>query len=138
MENLNKPITLRPHHGLCIRHFVGHGYSNEFTTNMRQVIELLNGNPQQEILLQCSADVLCNACPHNQNGICSSIEKVDLYDIKCLSLCNLKKGQTISWQSFTQLIEKYLIANNQWELVCTGCNWLTLCRQINKEKQTKV
>ena len=37
----DKPVLLRPHHGLCLAHFVGEGYSGPFAENMGQVLSAL-------------------------------------------------------------------------------------------------
>lgn len=137
MDNLNirennNAIILRPHHGLCIRHFVGYGYDEKFTLNMRKIVDALNRDSAQEIILQSSADILCSACPHNNEGLCTSITKVESYDTQCLSLCNLQEGQCLCWQDFQQIITDKLILNSSWKLICKGCNWLSLCEEISK------
>ena len=75
-----KAIRLRPHHGLCIRHFTGKGYSPAFVENMARVIAGLRAAPETDIELTAGADVLCASCPHNQSGWCASAPKPDRYD----------------------------------------------------------
>lgn len=120
-------LRLRPHHGLCIRHFKGKGYSEAFVENMKKVIEALRADPSREIVLQEGADVLCACCPHNRSGICEAQEKVAGYDAACLAACGLRGGQRLTWESFQRLIAARLAGQKGLERVCRGCQWLPDC-----------
>lgn len=118
--------SLRPHHGLCISFFSGKGYSRDFTENMTAVIgRLEKENPQ--ITLVTSTDIICRCCPHNKNGICDSSEKVLAYDNAVMNACGLESSQTISWSSFTDLIQRKIINTGQRRKICGGCQWDSLC-----------
>lgn len=123
-------IRLRPHHGLCIQHYVGQGYSNQFTENMSRIIESLKNNPKQDIILSSTTDVLCDFCPNNQNGVCESEEKVAGYDRTCLSLCGFYDGQQLSWDLFKKTIAKTIIDGSKLRDVCIDCSWLQLCEKV--------
>ena len=119
-------IPLRPHHGLCIQHFVGKGYSPAFTENMARLISKLKEHPAQEILLCEGADILCGCCPHNEDGICAGCEKVAGYDARCLSACGLQPGP-LPWKAFQRTVFDVIIAPGRLQEICMGCQWLTLC-----------
>lgn len=121
-------VRLRPHHGLCIRHFRGMGYSEAFVENMSRVIEGLRGDPQQEILLCAGPDALCGACPHRRGGGCASGQKPVEYDERCLALCGLRVGESLSWAAFARRVEENIILPGRLEQVCRGCQWLALCK----------
>ncbi|MBC8570320.1 DUF1284 domain-containing protein [Zongyangia hominis] len=121
-------VTLRPHHGLCIRHFAGKGYSPAFVKRMAEVIEELRRNPGQPIFLRSGADVLCAACPHRREEGCASGQKPVDYDATCLKLCGLKEGAVLSWEAYAKRVEEAVIAPGRLEEVCKGCQWIALCR----------
>lgn len=123
-------IRLRPHHGLCIQHYVGHGYNDQFTENMSRIIESLKNNPAQDIVLCSTTDVLCDFCPNNQNGVCESEEKVAKYDKACLSLCGFYDGQQLSWDLFKKTIAKTIIEGSNLRNICKDCSWLPLCEKV--------
>lgn len=123
-----KAIRLRPHHGLCIRHFTGKGYSPAFVENMTRVIAGLRAAPETDIELTAGADVLCASCPHNQSGRCASAPKPDGYDRAVLRHCGLRFGQRIPWDEFERRVEQQILRPGCLEQVCRGCQWLDLCR----------
>jgi hypothetical protein len=131
--NPAEPVVLRPHHGFCIRHFTGKGYSEAFVENMTRVAAALSADPSREIRLRIGPDCLCGSCPHNANGVCDSQEKVLGYDNACLKLCGLRDGQSLSWQAFQGAVGR-AIGRNGLTAICPGCQWLPLClRQIGEK-----
>ena len=68
-------IKLRAHHGLCIAFFEGKGYDDNFIRNMKNIIATLTQNPNVTIV--ADEDIVCVACPNNNNGICDCKKKVD-------------------------------------------------------------
>ncbi len=123
---MSSVFKLRPHHGLCIGFFHGHGYSEAFTRNMTDVIVLLHQNP--EITLTLSGDILCSSCPHDHDGVCETADKVRRYDTTVLSLCGLSEGQTLHWNDFRVLVEQHILRPQIRETVCGDCVWNTLCK----------
>lgn len=123
-------INLRPHHGLCIQHFVGKGYSETFIQEMAKVIAQLNQDEQVQVKLTSSADVICKACPHNDNGVCRSGQKVIDYDKHCLSLCELNEGDVLYWKDYKDLIYKKIICGNL-SPVCVDCGWFDICNSFS-------
>ncbi len=122
-------IALRPHHGLCIRHFAGKGYSNEFVENMYNVIEQLNANNDVMIKLIAKPDVICKKCPHNNGDECSSGQKVLDYDNRCLELCPINDGDIIKWGEYQALVKENIIDKGLLKTVCKGCQWIYLCEK---------
>ena len=67
-------LPLRPHHGMCMAYFVGHGYSDGFSAHMASLLERLA--PDTPIRLTSSTDAVCGPCPNNHGGLCSKPEQV--------------------------------------------------------------
>ena len=130
----NPPLLLRPHHGLCLQFFVGKGYSPEFTAHMSATLNLLADNPAQPLQLVCRTDHFCSRCPHNRDGLCESGQKVDTYDQAVLSLCGLQENRQLSWQDFRALVSRKIIEPGKQPQVCTGCQWLDLCREVSRRR----
>ena len=68
-------MQLRPHHLLCIQKFTGHGYDEPFTQHMTSIVSALKSHPQTEITVTQGCDDLCQRCPNNHSGTCTSLEK---------------------------------------------------------------
>jgi len=127
IQDLKHPIILRPHHGLCLQHFEGSGYSKEFVENMTLVLKHLTEHPSQTVQLQCTTDILCSRCPHNLHSRCKSGQKVASYDAACLALCGLREGDILSWKQFRQLIQLHILQKQKLSGVCINCEWLAIC-----------
>lgn len=125
-DRAQSPVLLHPHHGLCFAFFEGKGYSGEFTDNLAKVLnELKTANP--DICLTCGQDPVCSACPNDQNGVCSSREKVERYDRAVLSLCDLKEGDILSYAAFTRMVQSRILDTGRRREVCADCQWDKLC-----------
>lgn len=75
MSNTNTThdtVTLRPHHLLCLRNFVGKGYSAGFTANMAAIHKRLMSDGTTAVKLTRGADDICAACPRDHGGVCES------------------------------------------------------------------
>lgn len=121
---------LHPHHGLCISFFEGRGYSDNFSLNMSNQIDILDSeNP--EITLVFDADAICAECPHNENGRCKTYEKVYNYDRRVLDFCGLEFGDKLKWQDFHSLAKKRIIEKHLLKNVCADCRWIDICEKIN-------
>lgn len=131
MSGVQPPLSLRPHHGLCIPHFAGKGYSEAFSQNMRLVISRLQAAPGQLVRLQANVDAVCAACPHNRQGACEASEKVARYDAACLALCGLRDGQVLPWRAFAQRVRQNILVPGKLAEVCRGCQWLSFCLAAN-------
>lgn len=128
---------LRPHHGLCLQYFCGHGYSQEFINNMQEILVTLGQNPN--IQLVDYTDDICLTCPncirsiHNISEIdktyCIFDKKVLHYDSCVMELCNLTYNSTIPWNEFNKLVHDNIIDKNLRQTICGDCEWSNLCHK---------
>jgi len=121
-------ISLRPHHGLCIQHFIGEGYSGEFISNMKNVIARLSLN--EEIRLVSGTDDICVSCPHNNKGQCVSGQKVADYDQSCLNLCSFEIGDCMPWEQFKSRVRSEILDKSLLSKICNDCKWIYICTSI--------
>ena len=126
-------LFLRPHHGLCILNFRGHGYSDAFSVHMAETVQKLRDNPKTKIVLTTSCDELCSACPHREGDHCTS-KKPPLFDGNVLRETGFSAGQELTWEAFSQKTDP--LSLHALEKTCPGCEWLSLCQEIAKERET--
>lgn len=125
-------FKLRAHHGMCLAFFIGKGYSSSFVENMwEKKLFLEENNPLVEIV--CEADHICDACPNNHQGTCSSLEKVNIYDQSVLKLCGLNTHSILSWQEFSSLVKEKILDANKRESICADCSWNSICTNTKKK-----
>ena len=114
-------LHLRPHHLLCLRTFVGRGYSEEFVEHMTLVKRQLTANPLTPITLVSGADDLCAHCPNCVDGQCT-FEKPALFD---------RLVEEKLWRNtLSKLIgipESLCITEDLIASCCPGCEWRELC-----------
>lgn len=134
MEHDEQPLRLRPHHLLCIAHFVGEGYSDAFSENMDRLTKQLAAKPARQIQLCSAADAVCSCCPNRIGESCSSADKVSRYDSACLCALSLREGDCLPWGTLAEQVEKLIIRPNQREKICGDCQWNSLCRQVSSDK----
>lgn len=127
-------ISLRPHHGLCILNFRGHGYSDAFSVHMEEIVRELSDNPETKIVLTERCDELCSVCPNREGDRCTS-EKPPLFDRNVLRETGFVKGQELTWKAFSKKTDP--LSRHALERICPGCEWLSLCREIAGERNTK-
>ena len=126
-------LFLRPHHGLCILNFRGHGYSDAFSVHMAETVQKLRDNPKTKIVLTTSCDGLCSACPHREGDHCTS-QKPPLFDGNVLRETGFSAGQELTWKAFSQKTDP--LSRHALKKTCPGCEWLSLCQEIAKERET--
>ncbi len=120
-----KPVILRPHHGMCLAYFEGKGYSGDFTRNMGEKLEVLLTNPR--IHLQIQGDAICVSCPNRTGVACQTEDKVRGYDQRVLQLCGLQENAELSFWEFAGLVEKQILRKKKREWICGDCEWNDLC-----------
>ena len=125
-------MELRPHHGMCFQFYEGKGYSEDFTDHMGRVIAQLGKDPSQKIRLIVATDVVCANCPNNEEGSCTTLEKVTRYDEEVLKACDLAEGDEISYNIFTQLVRSEIIEKGLRSRICGDCSWDYICRPKGK------
>ena len=119
-------LPLRPHHGMCIRGFVGKGYDDTFAAHMCHIVDELDARPAQPIRLVCAADMLCEKCPHNRSGQCESAGFVTPLDTACLRACGLHDGDVLPWKDYRRIID--IFRSGLFERLCSDCEWFSLCQ----------
>ena len=121
--------VLRPHHGMCFQFYEGKGYSEDFTDHMGRIIREMESDPSQMVRLKVMTDIVCENCPNNEAGECTTADKVKRYDEEVLKACGLAEGDEISFAEFTELVrEKIIDAGNRID-ICGDCSWDYICRE---------
>ena len=126
---------LRPHHGMCFQFYEGKGYSADFTDHMGRVIKELEADPAQKLLLKAETDIVCENCPNNNSGICSTREKVQRYDEAVLKACGLDEAGEISFARFIELVKDKIIDAGIRGDICGDCSWDYICRDKKSRYQ---
>ncbi len=119
---------IRPHHLLCLSFFEGKGYSPAFVQNTSEILARLNQNATVD--LTEGMDDICAACPHNQQGICESQDKVLRYDTAVLDELGLTPGERVSWNRLHEDTFYRLIQNGRFTALCGDCEWADLCTAL--------
>lgn len=118
-------LPIRPHHGMCLAHYQGYGYSEGFTRHTDQVLAQLLENPT--VRLTVSTDAVCSACPKNQEGACVNAAKVARHDQAVLDACGLSEGDTLPFLTFARLVQERVFASAKRDTLCGRCQWGHLC-----------
>lgn len=106
--------------------FEGKGYSEEFVRNMTEVTALFESDDPM-LTITDSADVICKACPNDDNGTCDSIEKVYRYDRTVSELCGVITGDMLHWSELSALVRERIVFSNRLSEVCNDCCWWEIC-----------
>lgn len=122
-------MNLRPHHLLCIQKFTGHGYDAAFTAHMTSIVSLLSSGRETRVELACGCDDLCGACPHNDGGTCSSLEKVVGMDRSVLDVCGLDYGESAPWAELARRARERILETREFNRICNSCQWFELCEK---------
>lgn len=121
----NNPLPLRPHHGMCMAFFIGHGYSGGFSAHMAQLLDSLD--PDTPVRLTVAADAVCGPCPNNCAGTCNKPALVAGYDRAVLSACGLEEDAVLPFGQFTSLVQEHILTPGRREQICGGCQWNEIC-----------
>lgn len=121
----NDPLILRPHHGMCLAYFVGHGYSDGFTAHMAATLASLT--PDTPIRLTVNTDTVCTACPNNLGGVCEKPDRVAAYDRAVLDLCGLWDGQVLPFGDLTARVQENILSPGLRPSICGDCRWNGIC-----------
>src|SRR3989339_147902 len=90
-------IKIRAHHLLCIPRFYHGGYDKEFAKNMKNVVQDIRKNPNQEIKIVVGKDdILCDSCPYWYKNECVQSKQIGRWvvsqDKKIAKYLNLKSN----------------------------------------------
>lgn len=119
-------ITLRPHHGLCLRNFVGNGYNEAFVENMTDLITKLKEDTA--IRLVTDRDDVCSVCPNWRDGKCLSQDKVMDYDNGVLDAIGYSVDMpSLTYGEFQKQIEERIIQQGRFHSICGDCEWSEIC-----------
>lgn len=121
-------MKIRPHHLLCMGNFVGKGYSEEFTANMRRVMTSLENG--ESLILVNGADDICRACPFNTSGICKDEEKVMRYDTAAKSALSLEYGREYVYNEISEAVTEKIYKAGKLSDICGDCEWFELCNSV--------
>lgn len=124
-------LHLRPHHGMCILNYRGHGYSDAFSVHMTETVQHLHEHPETEIVIADHCDDLCAYCPHREGNGCSSPHPA-LFDANVLRETGLAAGQHLTWREFSSRTNVYTLYH--LDEMCPDCNWLPLCKEIARDR----
>lgn len=119
-------LRLRPHHGMCMAYFQGHGYNEAFTAHMTTLIRQLTLSPMR-VRLTVGGDDVCSHCPNLLEGHCTSCGKVEAYDHAVLNCCGLQEGTVLEAGDFFQLVRKQILEPGKRSEICGNCQWNALC-----------
>lgn len=137
-HNNKKPFLfeIRPHHGLCLQHYIGLGYNSHFTSNMDNILHALNTVEDAKIKLTSKGDIICKACPFYKERKCEHNRKSEEYDQKCLDATNLNFGDIILWKDYKQLLIDSILNENLLEKTCVNCVWIKTCLKVQEDKKS--
>ena len=122
-------IRLRPHHALCLCHYVGKGYNEAFVENMSEIHRRLFSGERQMVQIILHRDSLCSDCPKEHNAVCEREVWVQNLDRAVAKACGLRSGLWISWQELSALMDEKIFHTEEWDHLCTGCEWYDICHQ---------
>lgn len=124
---------IRPHHILCMRAYIGNGYSEEFKIKMEEIIKEIKAyneflkvdnlkDEMKEVKLVFYTDSICERCPNKLGeNLCSSQEKVNLIDAKVVNYFNLEEG-TYNYKDLENLVYSN-ITGEIFDDICKTCEW---------------
>lgn len=119
-------MKLRPHHGMCIAYFQGHGYSEDFTAHLSDLIRRIR-EENVTVTLTVGRDDVCAHCPNLADGVCTSCGKVEDYDRRVLELCGLKEGKPMEAADFLETVRQRVLLLGKRSSICGKCQWSGLC-----------
>lgn len=125
------PISIRPHHFLCMLTYVGKGYSRNFVANFDSLIDKINSG-QYDFIIVDGVDDICapRLCDKDDTTCHCHDDSIRERDKQALNALGFSVGDSIP-------ITKDLIArlradykDNTIRAACSGCEWKELCDNI--------
>lgn len=124
-ESVTPTIKFRPHHFLCMRFWVGNGYSEEYTEYVNEILPQVREGLPVEITF--GPDSLCEVCPHLKEGKCESQERVLKFDRAVIDHCSLKEGQVVIWNEVSKAVTEKIMNAGLFSSICGDCSWAEYC-----------
>ena len=126
----DEPIRIRGHHLLCMLGFRGLGYSDEFVSNMRRIVDRVMGDPDTVLELIAGCDAICEACPHQVGGYCvkssDSKGKIGTSDAAILAHIGLAPGTRVTAREAYKAVASTISPEDIGALFCVRCGWREL------------
>ena len=113
---------------MCFQFYEGKGYSEDFTDHMGRIIREMESDPSRKIWLKVETDIVCENCPNNEAGKCTTADKVKRYDEEVLKACSLAEGDEITFAEFIELVKAQIIDTGIRSDICGDCSWDYICR----------
>ena len=123
---------------MCFQFYEGKGYSADFTDHMGRVIKELEADPEQKVVLKAETDIVCENCPNNEGGVCTTQDKVLRYDRDVLRACGLSEGSEISFAEFIGIVREKIIDAGIRGDICGDCSWDYICREVSEGPRKRV
>jgi uncharacterized protein len=125
-----KGIPLRAHHLLCLLGFQGIGYTADFIKNFHKVKRLVEQNPDLDIEIVDTCDVVCLQCPNAQGLNCykgglSENRNVREMDRRVMERLGLKAGDRLKARKLFALVREKIKPGDLQD-ICCGCEWQSL------------
>ncbi len=139
-------LTLRAHHIFCIQGFRGKGYSEEFVSNMKNIVAHLNQDSDIIIKVVNNPDHICLSCPNNigqsemrkfeaekiydDRGFCENERYIKQLDNAVLNTLKIDDNSKYSYKNLLDKIQQHL-TEEKFEDICGDCTWYSLgyCRE---------
>ena len=113
---------------MCFQFYEGKGYSEDFTDHMGRIVRDMEVDPSQMVRLKAGTDIVCENCPNNEAGMCTSQDKVTRYDREVLKACGLSEDDEISFERFRMLVKNKIIQAGIRREICGNCTWDYICK----------
>lgn len=114
---------------MCLRFFVGKGYSTGFAAHMAKVKQALE-TEDPVVCVKEGADGVCEECPNLMDGGCVSGEKPLRYDRGVLEACGVPAGTEMRYSAFSQLVFEKVVSAKRRTEICGDCQWSGLCTEV--------
>lgn len=105
---------------------------------MEKVAKKLHKSPTFPIIITDGSDIICSACPYNNNGRCSknnsSDENVRDLDLKIINIFGLRVGGRMRNSLVFEKIKKEIYPEDLTE-ICRDCEWVEYCSKFKKFKE---
>ncbi len=122
-------LKLRAHHLLCLRFFEGYGYNDDFSNNVRCIIDRINDDGSLRILLMTGCDDICRACPHNIDDLCRYAKSVSEKDASVAELLGLPSEGDMPAKDLMALAAEKVRGLSDIRDVCGECSMSSICNR---------
>lgn len=123
----NKILKIRAHHLLCMQGFQGYGYSSDFVKNLANIVNIIRGNLDTEVLIVDSCDDICAACSKNNNDICDNFCEIDFMDKNVLNKLEIESGSLMKAKNAFDIVNLKLNSLDSVKDICGECSWAQKC-----------